>query len=104
MRFNIKLTAKSLVRLEKESEHVEAYITIIQERFRGRFEIVFNVNEELLDISLPPSTLQPLVENSVHHGLAYELRVGIVEVFMEEQDDTVYFSVYDMFIGFFEEF
>ena len=103
MRFNIKLTAKSLVRLEKESEHVEAYITIIQERFRGRFEIVFNVNEELLDISLPPSTLQPLVENSVQHGLANVLRDGIVEIFMEEQDDTVYFSVCDNGIGFSEE-
>src|SRR5699024_6469208 len=100
MRFNVQLVVKSLVKLERECEHVWAYIAIIQERFRGRLEIVFNVDEDVPDISLPPSTLQPLVENSVQHGLKNVSRGGEVEIFMEKQVDAVYFSVRDNGIGF----
>src|SRR5690606_14216973 len=63
MRFNIRLVSKSLVELEKECEHVEAYTDIIQERFKGRLKIIFQKPVDLTNIYIPPSTIQPLVEN-----------------------------------------
>jgi two-component system sensor histidine kinase LytS len=103
MRFNIRLVSRSLVGLEKECEHVRAYIAIIQERFRGRLDISLNIGDELPDISLPPSTLQPLVENSIQHGLENVLHGGLVEIHMENQQDSVCFSVRDNGSGFTEE-
>ena len=41
MRFNLRLVSKSLVELEKECEHAEAYTSIIQERFKERLHIQF---------------------------------------------------------------
>src|SRR5690606_11850402 len=69
MRFNLRLVSKSLVELEKECDHVLAYTTIIQERFRNRLQIDFHVPDDVSNIYIPPSTIQPLVENAVQHGL-----------------------------------
>lgn len=41
MRFNLKLVSTQLVPLEKETEHVKAYIEIIQTRFTSRLQIYF---------------------------------------------------------------
>src|SRR5699024_1345950 len=65
MRFNLSLVSKSLVELEKECEHVEAYTSIIQARFSGRMQIDFKKPEDLSNIYIPPSTIQPLVENCI---------------------------------------
>src|SRR5699024_12122325 len=79
MRFNLTLVSKSLVELEKECEHVEAYTSIIQARFAGRLQIDFKKPEKLSNIYIPPSTIQPLVENCIQHGLRDKSTGGKVE-------------------------
>lgn len=103
MRFNIRLVSKSLVPLEKELEHLRAYADIIQERFAGRMEITLQEDPAWFDVKIPPSTLQPLVENSVQHGLEKVLRGGKVDVRMEKQEDMLYFAVRDNGCGFSDE-
>ncbi|MEN2767933.1 LytS/YhcK type 5TM receptor domain-containing protein [Ornithinibacillus xuwenensis] len=100
MRFNLRLVSKSLVELEKEYEHVEAYTSIIQERFRGRLQIVMNKPEKLPRILLPPSTIQPLVENAIQHGLKDVTDKGKVEIKIETQAEDISISVRDNGCGF----
>ncbi|WP_100009984.1 LytS/YhcK type 5TM receptor domain-containing protein [Lentibacillus sediminis] len=103
MRFNIKLVSAQLISLEKECEHVQAYIDIIQRRFSSRLEIRFSQPEGLKELSIPPSTIQPLVENSVQHGLAAVTEGGKIDVSMEKVGDHVLVSVRDNGIGFPED-
>lgn len=58
----------SMISLERELELVKAYLSIEKMRYNERLEIVYAV-DEAVNIMLPALTLQPLVENSVHHGI-----------------------------------
>lgn len=103
MRFNLRLVSKSLVELEKEWEHVEAYTAIIQERFKGRLDISFERPEDLSNIFIPPSTIQPLIENSVHHGLKNVSDQAKIEVIIKKEAGRLFISVRDNGSGFPED-
>src|SRR5699024_12365581 len=69
MRFNLGIASESLITLERECEHVKAYVEIIQARFANRMQINFNQEFKTSNTLIPPSTIQPLVENAIEHGL-----------------------------------
>jgi len=100
MRFNLRLVSKSLVEFERECEHVEAYSAIIQERFRGRLTIDLIKPEELPNVYLPPSTIQPLVENSVQHGLKNTSKDAKIEIIIEMENKRLTVYVRDNGSGF----
>jgi len=100
MRFNLSLVSKSLVELEKECEHVEAYTSIIQARFSGRMQIDFKKPEDLSNIYIPPSTIQPLVENCIQHGLRHVATGGKVEIIIKLNEKNVRITVRDNGKGF----
>ncbi len=58
----------SMISLERELELVKAYLSIEKMRYNERLEIVYAV-DDAVNIMLPALTLQPLVENAVHHGI-----------------------------------
>lgn len=100
MRFNLSLVSKSLVELEKECEHVEAYVSIIQARFAGRLQINFEKPQDLSNIYIPPSTIQPLVENCIQHGLYHVSTKGKVDIVIELNEGDVWITVRDNGKGF----
>lgn len=100
MRFNIGLVSSSLVHLEKECQHVKAYIDIIQTRFSSRLQINFSEPEGISQVFIPPSTIQPLVENSVQHGLENVTNGGVVTVTIEKLDLSIRVTVRDNGSGF----
>lgn len=100
MRFNLRLVSKSLVELEKECEHVEAYASIIQARFSGRLHIHFERPDNLTGIYIPPSTIQPLVENCVQHGLKNTVGNGKVEIMIQKKRGNVQIMIRDNGCGF----
>jgi len=71
------LNVKEVVPFRHELELVQAYLYIEQERFGERLSVVLDV-EAAVGLTLPPLTLQPLVENAVRHGLMSRSRGGTV--------------------------
>lgn len=59
----------TMVTLEKEMEHVHAYLALEQARFGNKLQFVVDIDPRLNSWRLPALTLQPLVENAVRHGL-----------------------------------
>ncbi|MFB5683782.1 sensor histidine kinase [Paenibacillus terreus] len=59
----------SEVRLQQELEHIQGYLEIQQIRFEDRLAYRLNVEPELPDTRIVRLTLQPIVENSIIHGL-----------------------------------
>ena len=55
--------------VQDEIEMVEAYVQIQKFRFEDRFDIVFEVDEEIYEVSYRKNILQPLVENALNHGI-----------------------------------
>jgi sensor histidine kinase YesM len=68
LRKNFTAMAKeSMVSFEDEIEHVRAYIAVEKVRYEDELELEFDIEDK--DFQLPSLTLQPLVENSVKHGI-----------------------------------
>src|SRR5699024_3967059 len=95
MRFNLGIASESLILLERECEHVKAYIEIIQARFSNRLQIEFFQERTVSEVLIPPSTIQPLVENSIQHGLKHVTANGKIEVSIEKLDDRIQITVQD---------
>ena len=60
---------KYIVPLSDELDHVGYYIKIQEMRFHGSIQYHLNVDAELLSLSIPKITLQPIVENAIFHGI-----------------------------------
>jgi len=57
------------VTLEEEIEHLQHYIVLQQGRYKQKLQFDLDCPDEARYISIPKMTLQPLVENSIIHGL-----------------------------------
>lgn len=82
---------------EKELNHVENYLYLEQQRFGDKLKVIFQIKKE--DFLIPPLTLQPLVENSVQHGILNRKNGGTVIISTEERDGYALVTVADNGIG-----
>lgn len=76
------------VPLRREISLVESYLKIQQYRFEDRLEYAFQVEEQLWEVQILPLVLQPLVENSIVHGLECKEGTGHIWIraWQEEED------------------
>ncbi len=68
LRYNLR-SLDAATTLREELTHVRTYLGIQEARFRGRVQVLFQVEEEALHTPVPTLLLQPLVENAFVHGV-----------------------------------
>lgn len=81
-RSNLKQNINT-VTLREELAHVNAYLTIEKARFTDRLTVNIDIEDKLLDTTLPSFTLQPLVENAIKHGISEMLEGGTVKIYSQ---------------------
>lgn len=86
---------KSMVSLERELEVVDCYLAIEMKRFGDRLTVKLDLADPLPNCELPSFSLQPLVENAVHHGIGAKAEGGEVRISAREVDSQVEISVED---------
>ena len=86
-----------LIRVSKELEHTEYYISIEKVRFP---DIEFITEMNCCDFSIPALTIQPVVENAVKHGILKRAEGGTVKVRIYETDSSYFITVKDNGVGF----
>lgn len=104
IRQNMHNISNEVIPLEKELELVENYLLLEKLRFEDQLSYTINVSDGvyIADITVPPLLIQPLVENSIKHGiLPLKSRgiKGILQVNIYEQNETLYIEVRDNGIG-----
>jgi signal transduction histidine kinase len=87
LRLTIDLGQASEVTLAQEMQILTAYLEIQRMRFEDRLRFALHVPPELGDALVPSLVLQPLVENSIRHGLAPRAAPGTVRVDASLGDD-----------------
>lgn len=98
MRYNLR--PERIVKLRDEISQVKDYLSIMQKRFRGLFSYEIIVSEEdVLDCQLGKFTLQPLVENSIKHGLRGISHSGMICITVGKQESCMYCIVHDNGVG-----
>lgn len=77
-----------VVSLDEEVKTLQHYLTVQEIRYRNKFECVFSVDEGLLSQKIIKLSLQPLVENSIYHGLKNVRRQGKIWIFAHRPDES----------------
>lgn len=98
-RYQLKASREDYVSLAEELEFVKKYLKLEQRRFEDRLRIHIEVSDGLLSRKIPPMILQPLVENSVKHGIAPLVEGGSINIIIQERDDKLLFEISDTGIG-----
>jgi len=86
------------VTLQQELELVRSYLYIEKERFEERLQVEWEV-EEGIRLSIPPLSIQPLVENAVRHGVLKRAGGGKVRIRISDCGDYVEVEVEDDGVG-----
>ncbi len=94
---------KALIPLETELELVKAYLEIEQMRYGDRLNVDYDIDEDI-NVMIPPLTLQPLIENSIRHGLAKKNHGGNIKISVKSTSmDSVCIEVEDDGVGMSQE-
>lgn len=72
--------ATETISLREELLYLKKYVAIQKFRFGEKFIIYYEVDEELMDLRVFRLMLQPLVENSILHGVRYKEDRGYIKV------------------------
>lgn len=97
-RYNIS-KGKEIVEISKEIEHINNYLEIQKYRFKDKFQIFINIDKEIYNYKIIKLALQPLVENSIYHGLERKKGTGSIKIIGIKENNKVKISIIDDGIG-----
>jgi Predicted signal transduction protein with a C-terminal ATPase domain len=87
------------VTIQEEMEHTRRYIEIMKSRYNNRFDVIWEVDDTVLSTEIPRLLLQPLVENSIYHGIKEKEGMGLIKIRIVEKQGFVEAAVIDNGLG-----
>lgn len=91
---------KNIGTIKEEFEHVEAYAQLQNQRFPNAIDFVIDMPDELTRYQIPKLTMQPIVENSIIHGIMEKSsKKGTIVITGWEENDDIYILVSDDGVG-----
>jgi len=100
LRMSLEVSSQNEVPLPKELEFVNRYLDIQQARFGDRLRIRREIDPDAADAAVPPLLLQPLVENSIRHGIEARESGGVVTIRIQRLGQMLRLEVCDDGGGF----
>lgn len=85
LRYNLEIGDKP-VDIYKEIEQVKAYIEVEKARFGDKLNVIYDIDDNL-DIKIPSLIIQPIVENSVKHGILKGDQKGTIKIIIKEIEE-----------------
>lgn len=85
--------------LRDELAFIEDYLSIEMVRFGDKLRFVKEVEAATLDMMIPSMVLQPIVENSLKHGLANKVEGGTIRLAVRASGDGVLVVIEDDGVG-----
>lgn len=96
--------SKQKVSFAREIQYLKKYVNIQKLRFGDKFILYYEVDEGLMDFQVFRLLLQPIVENSILHGVRYREKGYIkVKIHYSHKEPKVVISVIDSGIGMTKE-
>ncbi len=101
LRYTIKSTDE-MPPIRLELDNLMHYIEIQKTRFGDRISFFINIDNEILDSRIPSMALQPIVENSIVHGIESLECGGEIKILGKKDVETsdIYIKIIDNGVGF----
>ncbi len=94
--FRISISKGSeMISIRDEIEHARSYLTIQQTRYKDKFDFTIEAESEVLEHKTIKLILQPIIENSIYHGISQLQEKGIIKITVLIENNTIVFSVMD---------
>lgn len=98
--FRISLSkGKNIISVDQEIEHARNYLTIQKIRFKNKFNYDIEVQPEVMNLKTIKLILQPLIENSIYHGIEYMQDQGHIKIKASIIDGKLLYEVLDNGLG-----
>lgn len=101
IRQNMHNISKELIPLQKEMALVTNYLILEKLRFEDQlnYTITIDTETDLSEIMVPPLLIQPLVENSIKHGILPKGGNGNININIVEEGDMMHIQIKDDGVG-----
>lgn len=97
--FRYSAKGEDEVTLEEEISIIKSYSRIQQMRFEGKISVYYFVSEDVLELKVMKMLLQPIVENSIFHGLEPKSGKGSLYIGARVEEDDLIITVKDDGVG-----
>ncbi len=102
--FRISLNrGQELITIEEELEHVRNYLIIQGMRYQNKIDYIITADENILKYKTLNILLQPIVENSIYHGIKNSDKKGTISIHAYKENEIIILKVEDDGIGMNEE-
>ena len=99
--YRLTLSKKNITTpIREELRHVELYVKLQNMRYEDKISFLIDVPDEILDFEIPKLVLQPIVENSIQHGIfEKESKEGTIVIMAWTEGNDIVFVVSDDGVG-----
>ncbi len=97
LRTTLRVGGQETITIEEELALIRGYLAIEKVRFGARVKMEEQVENEAMQLLLPPLLLQPLVENAIRHGIANLPEGGVIGLNVQRRLDSVSIVVENSF-------
>lgn len=87
------------VKLQEEVTYTLSYIEIQKVRYKDTFDVIWELDESISEIRVLKLILQPLIENSLYHGIKEKQSYGMIKVKIRALPDALMIQVIDNGVG-----
>lgn len=96
---------KTIISIKDELQHSRSYMNIQLVRYKERFKMEFQIDEEIEKYCIVKLVIQPILENAIYYGVGNmdEDDDGKIIVRGEKKGDDIYISIEDNGMGMREE-
>ncbi len=100
LRASLAATRSESTTLVEEAELIAAYLEVLQIRMGTRLRYAVDVPPDLHSFAIAPMLLQPVIENSIRHGLEPKIEGGEVAFRARREGGEVLIEISDTGVGF----
>lgn len=98
-RYILRASKEDFVLLKEEIDFVEKYLSLEKIRFGERLKTEIIIDSDVVEAKIPPMILQPLVENSIKHGLSSLIEGGKIQIKVGRNKGRIRFEISDTGVG-----
>ncbi len=102
IRLVLENSRHSTISLEQDLEVLRIYVQLESIRYEGTFTYAFDVDDSVLEYQIPPTLIQPFIENAILHGLRHRFKSsegGFLKITVEEVEKNLVILIEDNGLG-----
>ena len=99
LRNSLTSSRKSVTTIAEEIKTIRAYLNIFKIRFKNRLNFNINCDEKVTSSNIIPMIIQPVVENSLIHGIEPSIKGGCIDIDIKSVEKRLIISISDTGVG-----